>query len=783
MTPSTYKEYFDIEELTGKIKTYLPNFHKESFISAFNFAERAHRGQLRKDNKTPYIAHPVAVTNILSNLHADQDVLMSALMHDVPEDTHYSIRDVEKQFGKKIAFIINGITKLSKVYYRNNMSKRSIESLKKLFLHCVEDPRVILIKLADRLHNMKTLDAVDSEKQVRIARETLEIYVPIANLLGIQLIRSKLENLCFKFLYPQEYWLFKERVENIKQVQNRVASETTKAFTDLLAKHSITAEVKLRNYNLYCIYKTINESGLTAQDIDDRIRIRIIVDKTTDCYLALGLIHSKFKPKKRAFKDYIANPKFNTYQSLHTSIFGIDGILTEVQIASKEMIFQSHYGIAAHFFSQDKDFNGDERSNWVNNVVEMEKIEQNDHHFMENLKREILQEKILVFTPKGDTIYLPCDSSVLDFAYAIHTEIGKHAYEARVNGNKKNITDTLATNDVVKVTTSQNSHPKLNWLSFVKTTHAKENIKHYLRRESQNMKIEQGRALLQKEFDLAALGVLRDMDFKRIQDVIQKTLGRTLKNWKEVFITIGEGDINAINLVKNLDHPKKYSKYSFSRYLRNRTLKKGLKITVKIIGKNEFGQLGNIAKVFYKYSLDIWSFKAHTSPLLTYSYFIVQTIVDDIEKVIKLFDELEQRDDVYVVRRINSTGIFVLIAMIICILAMIALFYLDQKTFFALKYFNVGYDYIVIISNLLILLLFFGNFQLNKILKVYSPSIRNHLAVKIFLQWLPIVLMGVLVYEFFYYFLFTKNTLQTCVTFGVTVIAIVTYYFWKRKKI
>lgn len=636
-----YRKYFDLHQQIKEIKSYLPSFNEEKFRQAFEFAEEAHRGQLRKDGETPYIVHPLNVVAILAGLHADEDVLIAALLHDVPEDTKYDIEDVKQLFGDEIAFLVDGITKLSKVHYQHNMPERDIESLKKLFLHSSKDPRIILIKLADRLHNMRTLKNIASdEKRLRIAGETLEIFVPIANLLGIQELKSELEDLCFQYLFAQEYETLKKKVETDKEKHRKLFSEFSRGLQRALKTANIDAQFEERKQNLYTIYKKISSKGRIIDDVEDRIAIRVVVNTVPECYQVLGIVHNKYIPKIDKFKDYIANPKTNGYQSLHTTVFGPEGVLTEIQIRTKEMDLEAEYGIAAHFFLDESEKIGsDRRSSWVNKIVEWE---EQGEGFLEDLKLDIFHERIVVFTPKGENVDLPSGATVIDFAYAIHTDVGNKAFKAELNNVLVPISTTLKTGDVVTVLTSEDVHPDLSWLSFAKTSNAKNKIRAYFKRVSQAEKIKEGRKILQKEFDIAGLGMIENLNFKKLKAQIMLRYGKNYKTFLDLLTAIGEGGVRGLDIVKIIKKPQK----------------KGIKIRVKVLAKNRFGLLKDISKVFYEHASDMTYVKAWASHLNEDAFFELKVVVNDLESIGKIFDELAQIDDVRYVYRVSNRGIF-----------------------------------------------------------------------------------------------------------------------------
>lgn len=652
MTDSTYKKYFDLDVIMTDIESYLPKFNKELFLKAFDFAEKAHHGQFRKDGVTPYFVHPVSAMMILVSMHADQDVLISALLHDVPEDTKFDIHEVKHMFGEEVSFLVDGITKLSKVHYQHNMPEREIESLKKLFLHTAKDPRVILIKLADRLHNMRTLQFIDKpEKRLRIATETLEIFVPIANLLGMNLIKTELEDLCFKFLFPTEYDKLKFKIKDGNDRNKQGVKKIIETVEKELVKQKITAEISPREKGLYRAYKRICSIGRTIDTIRDRISLKILVKNETECYQVLGIIHKIFTPKTHSFEDYIANPKINGYQSLHTIIFGMNGIETEIQIQTKQMNLESEYGIAAAYFQNKPLVIDREKYSWLDNIMAIEKGQNVSSDFLSDLKVDIFQERILVFTPKGRSVDLPKGASVIDFAYAIHSDIGNHAVKAEINGETGPITTILKTGDIVNVMTEQEAYPELYWLSFTKTNVAKNKILAHLRKTSRQKKMEEGRKLLQKEFDIAGLGLCHDISFRKTRDFLNKAFNQTFTNIKDLYVAIGGGEIKAINVLKALkDIDKK-----FHGVLENKK-ESGIKVEIKITAKNRFGLLRDVSSIFYRHVNDLLYFNAWTSRNFEYAHFKVQAIVSDIEDVSHIFEELEQFDDVYSVYRVSPKG-------------------------------------------------------------------------------------------------------------------------------
>ncbi|MFH1283996.1 MAG: RelA/SpoT family protein [Candidatus Peregrinibacteria bacterium] len=740
MEKSIYKNYFDIEALIREIRKYLPNFDKKRFRKAFEFSENAHRNQLRKDGKTPYVVHPVKVVEILSKLHADEDILIAALLHDVPEDTEHDLNEVRSVFGEDVAFLIDGITKLSKVQYQNNMPERQIESLKKLFLHSAKDLRVIIIKLADRLHNMRTLQYVpEEEKRLRIARETLEIFVPLANLLGIQDLKSELEDLCFMYLFPDEYNQFKAAVD-LKNEKNKPALiKFINILTQSFKKIGLKAEVTERKQNLYTIHKKLLSKGKTPNELEARIAVRIIMTTIPYCYEALGVVHGLFTPKLHKFKDYIASPKVNKYQSLHTMVFGIDGVLTDIQIRTKEMDLESIYGIVANFFNKDKGkIDNATRLPWVDKIIEMEKMEKTSGDFLEDLKHDVFQDRIFVFTPKGETVDLPRGATVIDFAYVINADIGNHASKSEINGNVMPINTPLKTGDVIKIITDKDLNPSISWMNFAKTSLAKNTIHDYLKKMDKNEKIKEGRNILQKEFDISGLGLIGNTPFKKISAQLTKNFRKTFSGYEELYVYIAEGDIRAVDVAKAI---KKQGD----------TSERGVKVNVKVAARNRFGLLRDVSEVFYKHSIDMTYLKGWSHSKQKEAYFNVQVFVSDIENVGHIFDELEQIDGILYVYRIPNRAMYISYALV----AFTIFAWIFHPLIFRwlIQTGVIGdngiFSDVVIYSGLFVI--FFLVLFTTHIVKNYLPFVRKKKLFWIIVFGLPVLAVSMLLFEHFYF--------------------------------
>ncbi|MBI5151972.1 RelA/SpoT family protein [Candidatus Peregrinibacteria bacterium] len=542
----TMKYLTYINEIIKNVKDKIPNFSSGRLIKAYKFALNAHEGQKRKEG-APYIIHPIETTKILSNLRVDENTLIAALLHDVPEDTLYTIEDIEKNFGEHAAFLVNGVTKLSKVYYKHDMAKREIESLKKLLLHTSKDPRVIFIKLADRLHNMRTIKFVKQEKQARISRETLEIYVPIANLMGIQGIKNELEDLCFKNLYPQECKLFSDKIKKSEEGLTNITQSAIETISKDLKKHKIKAGVFPRKKSVFTIYKKIKSLRKTVDDVFDLVTLRIITNNIENCYKILGIIHSIFKPDPGRFKDYIAVPKINGYESLHTTVFCKDGVSIEIQIRTEKMNENSEMGLD---LTKVKTIHP-KLLNWMEQILELQKDEPDIDYFMKDLKYEIFSDRIRVFDMAGNAMHLPIGSCVIDFICATTPEKIDYAVGAEINGKNATLTSILERNNKVKIITSETiHHPKLEWLPYIKTNIARTKIREFFRNKSREEKIQMGKNLLEKAFNIAGLGFVENINFKDFKNALYEKANYTFDSISDMYAAVGDGTILPFDIIK-----------------------------------------------------------------------------------------------------------------------------------------------------------------------------------------------------------------------------------------
>lgn len=472
-----------IEQVIHKIRETKPKADTSLIFRAFQFADEAHRGQMRKTGE-PYIAHPLNTAFILAQIKADFPTIAAGLLHDVPEDTDRTLEEVKAEFGEEIAYLVEGVTKLSNIRYRGE--ERYKESLRKMFLAMADDLRVIIIKFADRLHNLRTLDGVEPRKRTRIAAETLEIYAPIAGLLGVWSLKWQMEDICFKYLYPEEYSKleFKYEIERraelnqyIGKVKNILAVELDKANI----KHVIEGRFK----HLYSIWLKMQQKNRKFDEVYDVFALRVIVPTIADCYNTLGIIHSIWRPNYSRFKDYIAVPKPNGYRSLHTTVFGPGGKATEFQIRTKEIHDEAQYGISAHIQYKQKVLSGKKERpmRWVQEILDAQKESKDATEFIANVKINVFRDHIFAFTPKGDVHDLPRGATPVDFAYAVHTEIGNKCTRALVNGKDSSLDSELKNGDMVEIVIDKSRKgPNYEWLKFVRTKRAKDRIRQHARR-------------------------------------------------------------------------------------------------------------------------------------------------------------------------------------------------------------------------------------------------------------------------------------------------------------
>ena len=555
---STFNKGKALAEFMEYIHTYLTDDECNQVLKAFELADKAHEGQLRASGE-PYIMHPLAVADILAHLQIDHITLMAALMHDVVEDTSYSKEDLENMFGSEVAFLVDGVTKLNQFQYETK-EDRQMENYRKMILAMAKDVRVVVIKLGDRLHNMRTLKHMRSDKQKRIAKETLEIFAPLAHRLGIFNVKWELEDLSFRYLEPEKYYDLVDQMKQKRQAREDIVNDTMSQLTKALGEAHIKADIKGRPKHFYSIYKKMKKDNRDLSQIYDLLAVRVIVDTIPDCYAVLGIAHSLWKPLPYRFKDYISMPKSNMYQSLHTTVIGTMGQPVEIQIRTWEMHRVSEYGVAAHWRykegnkSGDKDF--DQKVAWLRQVLEWQDTS-NPTELVNALKLDVFSGEVFVFTPKGDVVKLPIGSVPLDFAYRVHTDVGHRCVGAKVNGKIVPLDYTLQNGDIVDIITSKTGRPSLDWLNIVGSSESKSKIRNWFKRENKAENIEKGLEALEKEAKRLNYTWKELISDNRLQQVTKQLKAGTEE---EMFAACGYGGIPVSTVLLRLIELYKKSK-------------------------------------------------------------------------------------------------------------------------------------------------------------------------------------------------------------------------------
>lgn len=494
-----------LEELSQRLESYLSAPQIEAIRHAYRFAERAHNGQYRR-NGDPYITHPLAVANILCDMHMDHQSIMAAMLHDVIEDTGVPKEELARAFGPEVAQLVDGVTKLTQVQFGSKAEAKA-ENFRKMMLAMTQDIRVILVKLADRLHNMRTLDVLATEKRKRIAEETLEIYAPIANRLGMNELRMEFEDLGFGSLYPMRAMLIRKAVKAARGNRREMVNSIKEAMEHRLDEEGLKARVIGREKHLYSIYLKMREKRKSFSEIMDVYGFRIITENVDACYRALGMVHNLYKPVPGKFKDYIAIPKANGYQSLHTVLIGQRGIPIEIQIRTEAMEAMANNGIAAHWLYKSEGFTNTSQSRareWIRSLLEIQKNAGNSLEFIEHVKIDLFPDEVYVFTPKGKILTLPQAATAVDFAYAVHSDVGNTCVAARIDNRLAPLSLPLQSGQTVEIITAPGARPNPTWLNFVVTSKARANIRHFLKDQQQSEAVDLGRRLLDRA--LAAVG-------------------------------------------------------------------------------------------------------------------------------------------------------------------------------------------------------------------------------------------------------------------------------------
>lgn len=543
-----------IEDIKNAVKEYQPNANLTIIQEAYDLAYAAHFNQKRASGEH-YIIHPLHVAAILTQMHIDEVTIAAAILHDVVEDTTYTLEEMKNKFGEEVALLIDGVTKLNKIHFKSKEMQQS-ENYRKMFLAMAKDIRVIMIKLADRLHNMRTLKYVSAEKQKRIARETIEIYAPLANRLGISNIKWELEDLCFRYLYPEEYYDLVEKVQQKRQERQKFIDNSIKEMSKEIKDANIKAEIQGRAKHFYSIWRKMKRDNKDISEIYDLSAVRVLVSTVHECYTVLGLIHNIWKPIPGRFKDYIAMPKSNGYQSLHTTVIAANGYPLEIQIRTFQMHQVSEYGIAAHWKYKESgksiDANNayDQKLSWLRQLISLQKELSDPDEYVEALKVDIFSDEVFVFTPKGDVIGLPKGSNPIDFAYRIHTDIGNHCVGATVNGKIVPLEYKLHNGDIVSViSTPQNNGPSPDWLNIVASSETRTKIRQWFKRQKREENIDSGMALVEKEIKHLGYDPKKLLKDNRLDIVAQKM---NIQNSNDLLASLGYGGITVNGVISRL---------------------------------------------------------------------------------------------------------------------------------------------------------------------------------------------------------------------------------------
>lgn len=544
-----------VEDLVRRVEAYYPDADFNKLRKAYFFAEKAHSGQKRSSGED-YIIHPINVAATLIKLRMDLDTIMAGLLHDVVEDCNITPQEIEKEFGSGVADLVVGLTKISKIKFKSK-EESQIENFRKMVVAMAKDLRVIIVKLSDRMHNMRTLQYVNEDKQKKIAQETLDIYVPLASRLGINSIKLELEDLCLRFIKPEIYYRLAEKVAMKKSERDLYIREVIGIIKEKLLEYSLHAEVKGRPKHFYSIYKKMSNRGMDFEQIQDILAFRIIVQNITECYKGLGIIHSSFTPIPGRFKDYIAIPKVNNYQSLHTTVIGPKAERIEIQIRTSEMDEVAETGVAAHWKYKEGLASKDApKLDWVQELLEFNKSSDNNREFLEVIKNDIDLDGVFVFTPKGDVRELKYGATPLDFAYEIHTEIGNKCVGAKVNGKIVSLRHVLKSGDMVEILTSKTQTPSKDWLNIVKSTKARSKIKQWLLKVEREENRDSGKVILDKALKIYGTSIkqlLKDNHLKEAYDQLH------ISSEDELYENVGSGKYTIKDLVEHIPHLKHVS--------------------------------------------------------------------------------------------------------------------------------------------------------------------------------------------------------------------------------
>ncbi len=544
-------------DILDEIHLYNPGADVDLINKAYVFSAKVHQGQKRRSGE-PYLTHPLEVANILAKMHLDAPSIATGLLHDTVEDTLVTLDEIKGIFGEKIARLVDGVTKLSKINFLSK-EQRQAENFRKMFMAMAEDIRVILVKLADRLHNMRTLSYMSESKQMVIAQETLDIYAPIAGRLGIQEIRTELENLCLYYLKPEVWKTLHKKVEDLEKKSEGLIREVSENLGGKMEESGLKPDLSGRIKHLYSVYRKMEQQNIEFEQIYDLLAVRVLVQTIPQCYETLGIIHSLWKPVPGRFKDYIGMPKINNYQSLHTTVAGPKGDKIEFQIRTREMHETSEWGIASHWKYKEGgeiDTKDELKFRWIRKFLEWQKELSDPAEYLDTVKLDLFSADIYVFTPKGDIREFPYGSTPVDFAYAVHTEVGNHCVGARINGKMVPLRHLLKSGDTVEVLTHPNHQPSKDWLKFVVTSRAKAKIRQFIREEGRERGLSFGRELLVKEFQRYGVDLGKVAKGELMTHFIQEKGHKTLE---QLYTMVGFGRVSPQQVVAAVLPPEKLS--------------------------------------------------------------------------------------------------------------------------------------------------------------------------------------------------------------------------------
>ncbi len=539
-----------LTDIVDRVLSYNPDANLDLIHKAYVFSAKVHHGQIRKSGE-PYLIHPLEVAGILADLQMDEETITTGILHDVIEDTGTSPDHLKELFGEQVSFLVDGVSKIGQVTVVD-AARQKAESFRKMIIAIARDPRVILVKLADRLHNMRTLGHLNSDRQYHIAKETLDLYAPIASRLGIGGVKGELEDLCLKHLFPDRFREITEKLEEKAEIRGEYTERVINMFQEMMAEHKLDISVSGRIKHVYSIFKKMEKQNVDFDHVFDIIAFRIIVSTIRDCYEVLGIVHNAWTPVPGRFKDYIAMPKANRYQSLHTTVIGPEGEMMEIQIRTEEMHRISELGVAAHWRYKSEgegDIGSEKAFAWLRHIVELQKDTSDPAEFITGVKEELFPEDVLVFTPRGDVIELKRGSTPVDYAYAIHTEVGNRCVGAKVNGKMVPLKHLLKNGDMVEIITNPNHHPSKDWLKFVKTNKAVSRIRAYIRSQEKIKSLELGKQIVEKAVRKKGLSLGKMLKKPEFHEFLKAHRYRTNEDFYSS-VAYGKSQINV--LVKHL---------------------------------------------------------------------------------------------------------------------------------------------------------------------------------------------------------------------------------------